>query len=105
MEINQPIIVPAIARTASFTLDATMAGQTVVVTSSSAVTITVAAGLPLGFSCTFVQGGAGVLTFAGASGVTIRNLASQTKSGGQYSIQSILVAITDNPILAGQTAA
>ena len=43
------------------------------ISSSTAVTVTIPTGLPVGFSCQFIQTGAGVVTLVGASGVTLNS--------------------------------
>jgi hypothetical protein len=60
------------SRSASFTLAAADNNKVFLITSASAVTITVPASLPVGFSCQVIQGGAGTLSFAG-SGVTLNS--------------------------------
>jgi len=60
------------SRSASFTLAAADNNKVFLITSASAVTITVPASLPIGFSCQVIQGGAGTLSFAG-SGVTLNS--------------------------------
>jgi hypothetical protein len=56
--------------TTSRTLSATDNGKVIYCTSGSATTITCAAGLGAGFSCTIIQGGAGKVTVA-AGGQTL----------------------------------
>lgn len=60
------------SRSASFTLAAADNNKVFLITSASAVTITVPASLPVGFSCQIIQGGAGTLSFTG-SGVTLNS--------------------------------
>jgi hypothetical protein len=60
------------SKSASFTLAAADNNKIFLITSASAVTITVPASLPVGFSCQVIQGGAGTLSFAG-SGVTLNS--------------------------------
>lgn len=60
------------SKSASFTLAAADNNKVFLITSASAVTITVPASLPVGFSCQVIQGGAGTLSFAG-SGVTLNS--------------------------------
>ena len=42
------------------------------ITSASAITVTVPSSLPIGFSCQIIQGGAGAISIAG-SGVTLNS--------------------------------
>jgi hypothetical protein len=60
------------SKSASFTLSSADNNKVFLITSASAVTITVPATLAVGFSCQVIQGGAGTLTFAG-SGVTLNS--------------------------------
>jgi len=60
------------SKSASFTLAAADNNKVFLITSASAVTITVPASLPVGFSCQVIQGGAGTLSFTG-SGVTLNS--------------------------------
>ena len=60
------------SKSASFTLAAADNNKVFLITSASAVTITVPSTLAVGFSCQVIQGGAGTLTFAG-SGVTLNS--------------------------------
>jgi hypothetical protein len=50
----------------------------------------VPAGLPLGWQCAIVQGGAGQVTFAAAGGVTVSGRQGFTKTVGQYALVSLL---------------
>jgi len=60
------------SKSASFTLAAADNNKVFLITSASAVTITVPASLPVGFSCQVIQGGVGTLSFTG-SGVTLNS--------------------------------
>lgn len=87
----------------TYTIVAGDAGKVVTCNNGSAVTVTVPSGLGAGFNCSFVQKGAGQVTFS-ASGTTINNRQSHTKINAQYGVAS-LVAYDDNVfVLAGDTA-
>jgi len=87
----------------AYTLLAGDNGKVVVLNNPSAVTVTVPSGLGAGFNCSFVQKGAGQVSFS-ASGTTINNRQSHTKINAQYGVASI-VAYADNVfVLAGDTA-
>ena len=94
----------AASRTA-YTLLAGDNGKVVVLNNPSAVTVTVPSGLGAGFNCSFVQKGAGQVSFDNDSGATtINNRQSHTKINAQYGVASI-VAYADNVfVLAGDTA-
>ena len=71
---------------------------------ASAVTVTVPSGLGAGFNCSFVQKGAGQVSFATASSTTINNRQSHTKINAQYGVASIVAYAADTFVLAGDTA-
>jgi hypothetical protein len=60
------------SKTAGFTLAASDNNKVFLITSASAITVTVPSSLPIGFSCQIIQGGAGAITIAG-SGVTLNS--------------------------------
>jgi len=87
----------------SYTVAASDNGKVVVLNNASAVTVTVPSGLGAGFNCSFVQKGAGQVSFS-ASGTTINNRQSHTKINGQYGVASIVAYAADTFVLAGDTA-
>jgi len=89
----------------AYTLLAGDNGKVVVLNNGSAVTVTVPGGLGAGFNCSFVQKGAGQVSFDNDSGATtINNRQSHTKINAQFGVASI-VAYADNVfVLAGDTA-
>jgi hypothetical protein len=89
----------------AYTLLAGDNGKVVVLNNGSAVTVTVPSGLGAGFNCSFVQKGAGQVSFDNDSGATtINNRQSHTKINAQFGVAS-LVAYADNVfVLAGDTA-
>lgn len=87
----------------SYTLQASDAGKVVVLNNASAITVTVPSGLGAGFNCSFVQKGAGQVTFS-ASSTTINNRQSHTKINAQYGVASLLAYAADTFVLAGDTA-
>jgi hypothetical protein len=60
------------SKSAGFTLAATDNNKVFLITSASAITVTVPNNLPVGFSCQIIQGGLGAITMAG-SGVTLNS--------------------------------
>ena len=87
----------------TYTLVAGDNGKVVVLNNAYAVTITVPSGLGVGFNCSFVQKGAGQVSFS-ASGTTINNRQSHTKINGQYGVASLVAYVADTFVLAGDTA-
>jgi hypothetical protein len=59
--------------------------------------------LGAGFNCSFVQKGAGQVSFS-ASGTTIYNRQSHTKINGQYGVASLVAYAANTFVLAGDTA-
>jgi hypothetical protein len=86
----------------TYTVAASDNGKVVVLDNASAITVNVNTGLPAGFNCSFVQKGAGQVSFAGTA--TLNNRQSHTKINGQYGVASIVAYATDTYILAGDTA-
>jgi hypothetical protein len=87
----------------TYTLLSSDNGKVVVLNNGSAVTVTVPSGLGAGFNCSFVQKGAGQVSFS-ASGTTINNRQSHTKINAQYGVASIVAYAADTFVLAGDTA-
>ena len=73
-------------------------GKVITLNNSSAITLTVPSGLSAGFNCLVVQLGAGVITFTAATGTTIYNRGTKTKTAGQYAIATI-VSYTSNTFI------
>lgn len=74
----------------TYTLDSTDKGKIINAASATAVTITVPPGLTDNFNCIIRQIGAGGVTLAPGSGVTIYNTHSYTKTFGKWSSLCIL---------------
>jgi hypothetical protein len=89
----------------TYTVQSTDNGKVVVLDNGTGVVVTVDASLGKGFNCSFVQKGAGQVSFTGAVGVTINNRQSHTKINGQYGVASIVAYAADTFVLAGDTAA
>jgi hypothetical protein len=87
----------------AYTLLASDNGKVVVLDNASAVTVTVPSGLGAGFNCSFVQKGAGQVSFS-ASSTTINNRQSHTKINAQFGVASIVAYAADTFVLAGDTA-
>jgi hypothetical protein len=80
----------------TYTLQASDNGRQVVITNANPITITIPSGLPTGFNCLIVQGGAGVITISPGASVTINNRQSHTKTAGTHAVCSILPTATAN---------
>jgi hypothetical protein len=84
----------------SRTLAAGDNGKIIYCTSGSAVTITCATGLPVGFNCTIIQGGAGKVTLA-AGAATLNSFGALFSTNGQYAAISVISPATDEFVAAG----
>lgn len=104
--IGQPSAINS--QSASYTLASTDASKVILATSSSSNTITVplysVAGIPVGSKVSVIQYGAGQVTFAGASGVTI-NGTPGLKTRAQYSRAELIQVSTDAWVLYGDISA
>lgn len=87
--------------TTSRTLSATDNGKIIDCTSASAVTITTAAGLGVGFNCTIIQNGTGKVTIAQGAATTLVSYSSLFSTMGQYAVISLISPIADTFIAAG----
>jgi len=81
-------------------LQASDNGKVLTMTNAAAITLTVPAGLNVGFSCLIIQLAAGKVTFT-ASGTTIVQRQSFTKTAGQYAVASVLAYATNTFALSG----
>ena len=86
--------------TTSRTLSATDNGKIIYCTSGSATTITCAADLGAGFSCTIIQGGAGKVTVA-AGAATLVSYSSLFSTMGQYAVISLIAPVANTFVAAG----
>ncbi len=84
----------------TYTLVAADNGKTVQFTSGSAITLTIPSGLGAKFNCLIDQEGAGQITFS-ASGTTLHNAHSLTKTFGQYSVATVLATAANVFTLSG----
>jgi hypothetical protein len=88
------------AKTAAYTLLAGDNGKIITIDSPTDVAVTVNSSLFAGFNCMIVQLGAGAVSFT-ASGVTISNRSSFTKTAGRYAIATLISPTTNMFISAG----
>lgn len=94
----------------SYTLTAADTGKVVELTNAAAITLDIPNSLPVGWCCTVVQGGSGAVTFTPASGATLRNRQSHTKTAGQWAVCMLYVRTNSGGsaaeyVLGGDTAA
>ena len=86
--------------TADTTINRNYADAIIQATSGSGITITLPNDLPPGFFFMVEQGGAGQVTFAAASGATLVNDWSHTRTAGQYAVATVFVRDNSNGISA-----
>jgi hypothetical protein len=99
--VSQVLTGQIIAETGtSRTLAAGDNGKIIYCTSGSAVTITCATGLGVGFNATIIQGGAGKVTLA-AGTATLNSYSGLLSTMGQYAVISVVSAVADEFIAAG----
>jgi hypothetical protein len=84
----------------SRTLTAADNAKIIYCTNGSAVTITCATGLDVGFNCTIIQGGAGKVTVA-AGAATLVSYSSLFSTMGQYAVISLISPVADTFVAAG----
>lgn len=65
-------------------------GKIITSSNSSAQVFTIPTGLPIGFNCSVIQLGTGVVGFVPASGVTLNSFAGKTFMAGQHAAVSII---------------
>jgi len=86
----------------AYTIVAGDEGKIITLNNGSAITVTLPV-LTAGFTCSFIQTGAGEVTFSESS-TTINNRQSHTKIAGQKGMASIVYTDTNVIYLAGDTA-
>lgn len=85
----------------TYTLLSSDNGKILNINVTSAFTITIPSGLPVGFNCTIIQYGTGQIIFA-ASSTTLKNRNNFTKSAGQYSAITVLNMGSEVYIISGE---
>ena len=99
-QISNGLIVDA-SKTASFSVAAADNNKLFLISSSTAVTVTIPTGLPVGFSCQFIQTGAGIITLLGSS-VTL-NSANGLTSRAQNSAVGLVISSSSAGYVFGDT--
>lgn len=99
-QISNGLILDA-SKTASFSVAAADNNKLFLISSSTAVTVTIPTGLPVGFSCQFIQTGAGVITLVGSS-VTL-NSANGLTSRAQNSAVGLVMSSSSAGYVFGDT--
>jgi hypothetical protein len=97
-----PAYVPAITTvTTTYSTQASDANKIIYSTGGSGYTITVTNTLTAGQWIDVVQYGAGQITFAAGSGVTLNSSGGKTKTNAQYSAATIICVASGLYVLAG----
>jgi len=96
-------------KTADFTLASADRNTNILCDKSTEIIVTVplnsSVSLPVGYQVSFVQIGAGQVTFSGASGVTINSDSSKNKIATRYSAASLIQTSANVWVLFGHLAA
>lgn len=88
----------------TYTLTQNDNGAVITCASGSATTVTIPVGLGKGFNCLIIQIGAGTVTIAAGSGVTINNADSFDAISAQYGAATLYAYAPDTFYLGGQLA-
>jgi len=88
----------------TYTFLATDNGKVITMNNASGITATVPSGLPVGYSVTVIQLGAGQVGFTAASGVTLNSYTSLRKIAGQHGSASVVSYSSNVFNLAGNLA-
>ena len=83
-------------QTGAYTVAASDDLDMVPVTSASGVNVTLPNDLPVGFSTTIVQMGAGAVTFVAGSGATLNSRGAVYATAGQYAVATAMVITNGN---------
>jgi hypothetical protein len=97
--VGTPDLIVTEAGTAR-TLSADDNGKVIYCTSGSAVTVTCAAGLGVGFSVTIIQGGDGKVTVA-AGAATLNSYSGLLSTMGKFAVISLISPVANTFIAAG----
>ena len=100
VQISNGIIIDN-SKSSSFSLSASDNNKIFLITSATTVTVTVPNSLPVGFSCQFIQGGAGVITLTGSS-VTLYSSNGPT-SRATNSVVGLIMNTTTTGYVFGDT--
>lgn len=84
----------------TYTLLSSDAGKILTFDNASDITLTVPTGLPVGFTCTIIQLGAGEVIFT-ASSTTINNRGGFDRTNGQYAMATVTQRATNTFVTGG----
>jgi hypothetical protein len=89
----------------TYTVALTDVGKLVTITNGSPITLTIPTNATVAFAIgdqiNIAQFGAGVITIAGAVGVTVRSNGSKLKTNGQYAVATVVKIGTDEWLALG----
>ncbi len=88
-------------KTASYTVSVSDHNTVITINSSSATTITIPSGLPVGFNISIYQIGTGRVTIAGASGVTLKNRLTRFRLAGKDAAAGIVITASNVAHVSG----
>lgn len=90
------------SKSSGFSLSTTDNNKIFLISSATAVSITVPNSLPVGFSCQFIQGGAGQIVLAAGAGVTL-NSANGYSTRATYSVIGLVMNTTTTGFVFGDS--
>lgn len=96
LKLLSPQFVRVIPKTASHTLSLGESGAVLTFNSTTPVTLTIPAGLPIGYNISVYQIGVGQVTIVGAAGVTVSNRLAIYRTAGQHAGVGIIATSTNN---------
>lgn len=93
IQISNGLIVDA-SKTNSFSVAAADNNKLFLINTSTAVTVTIPSGLPIGFACQFIQTGAGAVILLGGSGVTLNSANGLTSRAANSAVGLVMSSST-----------
>lgn len=85
----------------NYFLQASDGGNVVTLDNGAPITVTIPAGLGVGFACMLVQLGAGQVTVAAGGGVTLNSYLGLVNLSGTYAMATVVAVAADSFVLGG----
>lgn len=101
LKLLSPYLIRVIQVTNNYTISLGESSAVITVISSTPVTLTIPAGLPVGYNISIYQTGTGQVTIAGAGGVTVRNRLSIFRTAGQDAGVGVICTSTNTFHITG----
>jgi hypothetical protein len=104
VDTKAPLAQTIVSTSSTATITSADSGKIYQLTGGTGRTFTLNSGLPAGARVDFVQDGAGQITFAAGSGVTLKSKGSKLKTSEQYSGATVLALSTSVYHIIGDLA-